>query len=72
MGCWHGGPKIKFKAFPAFADCGRADEVIVTRVLLELAGYAALLLWGLHMVQTGMLRGFGGRLRQVAAARDGR
>jgi phosphate:Na+ symporter len=39
--------------------------VIVTRVLLELAGYAALLLWGLHMVQTGMLRGFGGRLRQV-------
>ena len=39
--------------------------MIVTRVLLELAGYAALLLWGLHMVQTGMLRGFGGRLRQV-------
>ena len=37
----------------------------VTRVLCELAGYAALLLWGLHMVQTGMLRGFGGRLRQV-------
>ena len=32
---------------------------------MELAGYAALLLWGLHMVQTGMLRGFGGRLRQV-------
>ena len=39
--------------------------MIVTRVLCELAGYAALLLWGLHMVQTGMLRGFGGRLRQV-------
>ena len=38
--------------------------MIVTRVLLELAGYAALLLWGLHMVQTGMLRGLGGRLRQ--------
>ena len=37
----------------------------VTRVLLELAGYAALLLWGLHMVQTGMLRGLGGRLRQA-------
>ena len=39
--------------------------MIVTRVFLELGGYAALLLWGLHMVQTGMLRGFGGRLRQV-------
>ena len=39
--------------------------MIVTRVFLELAGYAALLLWGLHMVQTGMLRGFGGRVRQV-------
>ena len=39
--------------------------MIVTRVLGELAGYVALLLWGLHMVQTGMLRGFGGRLRQV-------
>lgn len=37
----------------------------VTRIILELAGYAALLLWGLHMVQTGMLRGLGGRLRQV-------
>ena len=30
--------------------------MIVTRVLL---------LWGQHMVQTGMLRDFGGRLRQV-------
>ena len=39
--------------------------MIVTRVLLELADYAALLFWGLHMVQMGMLRDFGGRLRQV-------
>jgi phosphate:Na+ symporter len=39
--------------------------LIVTRILSELAGYAALLLWGLHMVQTGMLRGLGGRLRQI-------
>lgn len=39
--------------------------MIVTRTLSELAGYAALLLWGLHMVQTGMLRGLGGRLRHI-------
>ena len=33
-------------------------------LLLELAGYAALLLWGLHMVQSGILRAYGSRLRQ--------
>ncbi|WP_207538101.1 Na/Pi cotransporter family protein [Sabulicella rubraurantiaca] len=31
--------------------------------LLEFAGEAALLLWGLHMVQTGVQRAFGTRLR---------
>jgi phosphate:Na+ symporter len=34
------------------------------RLLLELAGEAALLLWGLHMVQSGVQRAFGSRLRQ--------
>jgi phosphate:Na+ symporter len=33
------------------------------RLLLELAGEAALLLWGLHMVQSGVVRAFGSRLR---------
>ncbi len=33
------------------------------RLLLELAGEAALLLWGLHMVQSGVQRAFGSRLR---------
>jgi phosphate:Na+ symporter len=33
-------------------------------LLLELAGYAALLLWGLHMVQSGIMRAYGTRLRQ--------
>ena len=33
-------------------------------VLLDLAGGVALLLWGLHMVQSGMLRAFGAELRQ--------
>ncbi|HEX3982753.1 MAG TPA: Na/Pi cotransporter family protein, partial [Acidisoma sp.] len=31
--------------------------------LLQLAGYVALLLWGVHMVQTGVQRAFGARLR---------
>lgn len=33
-------------------------------LILELAGYAALLLWGLHMVQSGVMRAYGSRLRQ--------
>ena len=33
-------------------------------LLLGLAGYAALLLWGLHMVQSGIMRAYGSRLRQ--------
>ena len=32
--------------------------------LLDLAGSVALLLWGLHMVQTGIQRGFGPDLRR--------
>jgi len=35
----------------------------VTFVLLQLAGYVALLLWGIHMVHTGTVRAFGGELR---------
>ncbi|MBY0333173.1 MAG: Na/Pi cotransporter family protein [Acetobacteraceae bacterium] len=34
------------------------------RLLLELAGEAALLLWGLHMVQSGVQRAFGSRLQR--------
>lgn len=33
--------------------------------LLQLAGYVALLLWGIHMVQTGVQRAFGARLRSL-------
>lgn len=42
------------------------------RFLLSLAGEAALLLWGLHMVQSGVQRAFGGQLRRMvgAALRD--
>jgi phosphate:Na+ symporter len=38
-----------------------------TFILLHLAGFVALLLWGLHMVHTGIVRAFGGHLRQVLA-----
>src|SRR6476659_7946710 len=36
-----------------------------TTVLLDLMGGVALLLWGLHMVQSGILRAFGPELRRV-------
>jgi phosphate:Na+ symporter len=36
-----------------------------TMVLLDLMGGVALLLWGLHMVHSGILRAFGSDLRQL-------
>ncbi|MGA9865455.1 MAG: Na/Pi cotransporter family protein [Acetobacteraceae bacterium] len=36
--------------------------------LIDLAGFVALLLWGVHMVQTGVQRAFGPRLRLVLGA----
>jgi len=36
-----------------------------THALIELLGDVALLLWGVHMVRTGVLRAFGGDLRQL-------
>lgn len=38
-----------------------------TIVLLHLAGFVALLLWGMHMVHTGIVRAFGGNLRRMLA-----
>jgi phosphate:Na+ symporter len=38
-----------------------------TLILLHLAGFVALLLWGMHMVHTGIVRAFGGQLRQALA-----
>jgi len=34
-------------------------------VLIDLAGSIALLLWGTHMVQTGVQRAFGSKLRSI-------
>src|SRR5689334_12627705 len=36
-----------------------------THALIELVGEVALLLWGVHMVQTGVIRAFGGDLRRL-------
>ena len=36
-----------------------------TFIFLHLAGYVALLLWGMHMVRSGIVRAFGGNLRQA-------
>jgi len=40
---------------------------MATMVLLDLMGGVALLLWGLHMVQSGFLRAFGADLRRFLA-----
>jgi hypothetical protein len=36
-----------------------------THALIELLGEVALLLWGVHMVRTGVLRAFGGDLSRA-------
>ena len=40
-----------------------SNPVYVPSALLSLAGFVALLLWGVHMVQTGVTRALGPRLR---------
>src|SRR5258708_38736902 len=51
------------------AACGRANaggaEMNATLTLVDLAGSIALLLWGVHMVQTGITRAFGPQLRRM-------
>jgi phosphate:Na+ symporter len=39
--------------------------MIATIALVELVGYVILLLWGMHMVQSGVVRAFGSDLRRV-------
>ena len=41
-------------------------------VLIELLGAIALLLWGLRMVRTGMMRAYGSQLKQLAKRNEGR
>jgi phosphate:Na+ symporter len=39
--------------------------MVATIALIELVGYVVLLLWGMHMVQSGVVRAFGSNLRTV-------
>lgn len=39
-----------------------------TFTLLDLAGYIAMLLWGLHMVQSGIMQAFGANIHDQRAA----
>lgn len=45
----------------------RAPSIQLPLVILDLAGFAALLLWGVHMVETGVQRTFGPKLRAFLA-----
>jgi phosphate:Na+ symporter len=49
------------------ADCidPGACRMSTTPTLIDLAGAIALLIWGVHMVQTGIMRAFGPRLRRI-------
>ena len=38
-----------------------------TLLIVQLAGFVALLLWGMHMVQSGIVRALGGNLRAFLA-----
>jgi Na+/phosphate symporter len=39
--------------------------MIATIALIKLIGYVVLLLWGMYMVQSGVVRAFGSSLRRV-------
>src|ERR1700730_4753482 len=49
----------------ASAPQSRRRSEMESMVLLDLMGGVALLLWGLHMVLTGVLRAFGPDLRRI-------
>src|SRR5687768_5021104 len=46
-------------------ECVVMFAMPATHALIELLGEVALLLWGVHMVRTGVLRAFGGDLRRL-------
>jgi hypothetical protein len=41
------------------ATSSSVSRMTATIALIELVGYVALLLWGMHMVQSGVVRAFG-------------
>lgn len=66
---WPRLPVIVIAPHPPSAEqCGRSKcwrdvEINSTLILIELLGAGALLLWGLRLIKTGMLRAFGVSLR---------
>jgi phosphate:Na+ symporter len=48
---------------PPFFGSPPTVSISITLTLIDLAGTACLLLWGVHMVQTGMRRAWGAKLR---------
>src|SRR5580704_1485099 len=46
---------------------GKGVCEVASMIILDLMGGVALLLWGLHMVQSGILRAFGSDLRHFLA-----
>src|SRR5262249_48295283 len=46
----------------------RLEEVVGAMILLDLVGGVSLLLWGLHMVYSGIVRAFGADLRKFLGA----
>ena len=61
--------RASFAAGPAQAGPAWSDIMAFPLTLLDLAGAVALLLWGSHMVQTGVQRAFGPRLRDLTGPR---
>ena len=58
-------PKLAVRAPRRDTMWARWRTLMGSMVLLDLMGGVALLLWGLHMVQTGILRTFGSELRHL-------
>src|SRR5215469_2851895 len=57
------GPFFNYRARGRATQGGAAMTATLT--LIDLAGTVALLMWGVHMVQTGIQRAFGPNLRRV-------
>lgn len=66
--CCHRQRKRSFEVIHRFLSDGGCDEILgATLTLIDLAGSIALLLWGVHMVQSGITRAIGANLRRVIA-----
>src|SRR5204863_9847307 len=57
------GVLVAYCGHPTAVPGGRG--MYTTLTLVDLAGAVALLIWGVHMVQTGVTRAFGPQLRRI-------